>query len=141
MRQLTSCVFNLDLTFRKGVRKEFCTYALTVVAVGLQSWVNDVITLFKDMSSCVGLNRKKLLPLTFIKKTVADGVSMLLVSIDGDATVSVKFIPDWSILPFSTSFAINSTPLLPVVLMSISLPDRFIMASVDNEAVVGITTP
>ena len=66
---------------------------------------------------------------------------MLLVSIDGDATVSVKFIPDWSILPFSTSFTINTTPLLPVVLMSISLPDRFIMASVDTEADVGITTP
>ena len=93
------------------------------------------------MSSCVGLNRKKSLPLTFIKKSVDDGVSMLLVSIDGEATVSVKFMPDWSILPFSTSSAVNIIPLLPVVLMSISLPDRFIMASVDNEPVVGMTMP
>ena len=66
---------------------------------------------------------------------------MLLVSIEGDATVSVKFIPDWSILPFSISFAVNIIPLLPVVFMSISLPDRFIMASVDNEAVAGMITP
>ena len=93
------------------------------------------------MSSCVGLNRKKLLPLIFIKKSVDDGVSMLLVRIDGDATVSVKFIPDWSILPFSTSSAINTTPLLPVVLMSISLPKTFTIASVDNEAFAGIATP
>ena len=40
LHQLTSRVFNLDLTFRKGVCKEFGMYALTVVAVGLQSWVN-----------------------------------------------------------------------------------------------------
>ena len=66
---------------------------------------------------------------------------MLVVSIDGEATVSVKLMPDWSILPFSTSSAVNIIPLLPVVLMSISFPDRFIMASVDNEAVVGITMP
>ena len=66
---------------------------------------------------------------------------MLLVSIDGEATVSVKLMPDWSILPFSTSFAVNTTPLLPVALMSISLPETFIIASVDNEAVAGITTP
>ena len=66
---------------------------------------------------------------------------MLLVSIEGDATVSVKFIPDWSILPFSTSSAINTTPLLPVVLIFISLPKTFIIASVDNEALDGIITP
>ena len=66
---------------------------------------------------------------------------MPFVNINGAVNVSLNFIPDESIRPFSASFAVNIIPLLPVVLMSISLPETFNIASAHKDAPVGTTTP
>ena len=81
------------------------------------------------------------MPLTFINISSLVRLSIRLVCSSGATIRSDNVNPLSSIRNFSTSLDKNDEPFTPVVLIAMSLPVRFTIVSVDNEADVGMTTP